>query len=101
MILSDTQILEEIKAGTILIEPFDIKNLGSNSYDIHLGKWLATYKDHELDAKKHNEIEYIEINSLDSLTTIQSNLFSSFSVEEIYITDNILNILINICYFFI
>ncbi len=61
MILSDTQILEEIKAGTILIEPFDIKNLGSNSYDIHLGKWLATYKDHELDAKKHNEIEYIEL----------------------------------------
>jgi dCTP deaminase len=28
---------------------------------VHLGKWLATYREHILDAKKHNEIEYFEI----------------------------------------
>jgi dCTP deaminase len=61
MILSDNQILKEIEQGTILIEPFNREDLGSNSYDLHLGKWLAVYKDHELDAKKHNEIEYIEL----------------------------------------
>jgi len=61
MILSDKQILEEIKRNNILIEPFDRKCLGTNSYDVHLGKYLATYKDDVLDAKKHNEIDVFEI----------------------------------------
>lgn len=61
MILSDTRILEEIEKGTIKITPYDRESLGSNSYDVHLGKWLATYKNHLLDAKQHNEIEYFEI----------------------------------------
>ncbi|MFT5915962.1 MAG: dCTP deaminase [Bacteroidia bacterium] len=61
MVLSDIQIAEEIKKGSILIEPFDPKCLGTNSYDVHLGKYLATYKDDVLDAKKHNEIDVFEI----------------------------------------
>jgi dCTP deaminase len=61
MILSDTEILKEITAKNIIIEPFNINNLGTNSYDVHLGKYLATYKDHILDARKHNEIESFEI----------------------------------------
>lgn len=61
MILTDKKILEEIDAGNIVIEPFDINCLGTNSYDVHLGKWLATYKDEVLDAKKHNQIESFEI----------------------------------------
>src|SRR4249919_1887169 len=61
MILSDKRILEEIEKGTIKIEPYDRACLGSNSYDVHLGKVLATYREHILDAKKHNEIEYFEI----------------------------------------
>jgi len=61
MILSDSRILEEIEKGTIKITPYDKDCLGSNSYDVHLGKTLATYREHILDAKKHNEIEYFEI----------------------------------------
>jgi len=61
MILSDTRILEEIDKGTIKVEPYSRACLGSNSYDVHLGKWLAKYKDEILDAKKHNQIEYFEI----------------------------------------
>lgn len=61
MILSDTRILEEIEKGTILISPYDRSKLGSNSYDVHLGKTLAIYKDAILDAKKHNEIVYFDI----------------------------------------
>jgi dCTP deaminase len=61
MILSDKRILEEIDKGTIIIEPFDQSCLGTNSYDVHLGKYLATYKSRVLDAKKHNEIEHFEI----------------------------------------
>lgn len=61
MILSDKKILEAIASGDIVIEPFDQANLGTNSYDVHLGKYLATYKDRVLDAKKHNAIEIFEI----------------------------------------
>jgi len=61
MILSDTRILEEIEKGTIKISPYTRECLGSNSYDVHLGKTLATYKEHQIDAKKHNLIEYFEI----------------------------------------
>lgn len=61
MILSDTRILEEMEKGTIKIEPYGRDCLGSNSYDVHLGKTLALYKDATLDAKKHNEIEYFDI----------------------------------------
>ncbi len=63
MILSDKQILKEIEKGTILIEPFDTNCLGTNSYDVHLGKYLAIYKDDVLDARKHNEIDVFEIPS--------------------------------------
>jgi len=61
MILSDSRILEEIAKQTIKIEPYDRKDLGSNSYDVHLGKWLATYDNAILDAKAHNTITYFEI----------------------------------------
>lgn len=61
MILTDKKILEQIEKGNIKIEPFNRKNLGSNSYDIHLGSTLAIYNDEILDAKKHNKITYFEI----------------------------------------
>lgn len=61
MILSDQRILEEIEKGTIKIEPYDRACLGSNSYDVHLGKHLALYEADELDAKKHNTIRHFEI----------------------------------------
>ena len=61
MILSDHRILEEIEKETIKIKPYDRAFLGTNSYDVHLSKHLATYKDQTLDAKKHNEIDHFEI----------------------------------------
>lgn len=61
MILTDVEILQEIQNGDIVIEPFDREHLGTNSYDVHLGKHLATYADDVLDAKKHNSIHFFEI----------------------------------------
>jgi dCTP deaminase len=61
MILSDLRILEEMEKGTIVVTPYNRDCLGSNSYDVHLGKYLALYTDTELDAKKHNMIEHFEI----------------------------------------
>ena len=61
MILSDKKIIEEIKKGNIVIKPFNLKNMGGNSYDVHLNKYFAQYKDKILDAKKHNKIKHFEI----------------------------------------
>ena len=61
MILVDSQILAQIESGAIVIEPYDRNCLGTNSYDVHLSKHLATYKNRVLDARKHNEIEHFEI----------------------------------------
>lgn len=61
MILTHKEILNQIKKGTIKIEPFDIQCLGTNSYDIHLGKYLSEYDDDILDCKKNNSIHTWEI----------------------------------------
>lgn len=61
MILTDQQILKAIEEGSIVIEPYDRSCLGTNSYDVHLGKWLATYDNRVLDARQHNTITYQEI----------------------------------------
>jgi dCTP deaminase len=61
MILSDKRILEEMEKGTIKVVPYSREDLGSNSYDVHLSKNLATYENEELDAKKHNTIKHFEI----------------------------------------
>ncbi len=61
MILSDTEILEAMKKGDIIVEPFDRNSLGTNSYDVRLGKHVALYRDEILDAREHNEIDHFEI----------------------------------------
>ncbi len=61
MILTDQQILKEMANGSIVISPFDPACIGSNSYDVHLGKTLAVYRDEVLDARLHNQIDYMEI----------------------------------------
>jgi dCTP deaminase len=61
VILSDIKIREAIETREIVIEPYRPECLGTNSYDVHLGKYLALYKDRVLDAKKHNQVEHFEI----------------------------------------
>lgn len=61
MILTDSAILLAINKGEIVIEPYDRKCLGSNSYDVHLSKHLATYCGGVLDAKKETPLNHFEI----------------------------------------
>jgi dCTP deaminase len=61
MILSDSKILKELKRKTIVIEPFRKDCLGANSYDVHLGKYLALYDEEILDARNHNHVHHFEI----------------------------------------
>lgn len=61
-ILSDSKILKEIKKGNIVITPFYKECLGSNSYDVHLGKIIGIYNPFEvLDAKENNLIMLFNI----------------------------------------
>ncbi|MDQ3140687.1 MAG: dCTP deaminase [Bacteroidota bacterium] len=80
MILSDKKIGEAILNKQIIIEPYRPECLGTNSYDVHLGKTLAVYLDHELDAKKHNKIRYIEIPE-DGFTLIPGTLYLGVTEE--------------------
>jgi dCTP deaminase len=52
MILSDKAILEAIQRGELVIEPFRRGALGSNSYDVHLGRYLRVYAVPALDARR-------------------------------------------------
>ena len=61
MILTDKKILEAIERREIVIEPFRRECLGTNSYDVHLGKYLGLYRNRVLDAKQHNQIDIFEI----------------------------------------
>lgn len=61
MLLSDRDILNEIKRGDIEIDPFNIENLGSNSYDLHLDPTLKTYTNDVLDARDEQPVDEITI----------------------------------------
>jgi dCTP deaminase len=61
VILTDLEIKKAIHEGNIVIDPYDPSCLGTNSYDVHLSKYLAVYVDEVLDAKKHNQIRHFEI----------------------------------------
>ncbi len=61
MILTKQKILAEIEKRNILIEPFEEKFLGPNSYELHLGRYLLVYPRRVLDAREHNEVEEIQI----------------------------------------
>lgn len=80
MILSDKLILQEIERGSIIIEPFNLDCLGTNSYDVHLGKYLATYKNRVLDARQHNEIDHFEIPK-DGFTLQPNTLYLGVTLE--------------------
>ena len=43
--LSDKRIIEEMQNGNIVIEPFDERQLGTNSYDCRLGEWYFNQGD--------------------------------------------------------
>jgi dCTP deaminase len=61
MILSDVKIREEMRRGRIVIRPFRRSCLGTNSYDVHLGPYLATYRTGALDARIPNPVREFRI----------------------------------------
>jgi dCTP deaminase len=49
VLLSDKRIMEEMSKGNVTIDPFDRRQLGTNSYDCRLGPWY-------FESQKHAEI---------------------------------------------
>ncbi|MBI1803246.1 MAG: dCTP deaminase [Ignavibacteriae bacterium] len=80
MILTDKQILAEMKRGTIVLKPFNRKYLGSNSYDVHLGAWMALYNDEILDAKLHNDVHHFKILT-EGMILVPSKLYLGVTQE--------------------
>lgn len=60
MILSDSAILSAIEKGDIVISPFDLSQLGSNSYDVRLGNTLKVYDESQMQVAGSFEIPYID-----------------------------------------
>lgn len=54
MILSDSKIRAAMDEGRIVIRPFRPDCLGTNSYDVHLGRYLSVYRTAALDARRPN-----------------------------------------------
>jgi len=61
MILSDVKIRDALRDRRIVIRPFRADCLGTNSYDVHLGPYLAVYEDAALDAREDNPVREFRI----------------------------------------
>lgn len=61
MILSNIDILEARRRGDIVIEPFDMKRLNPNSYNLRLHNELLFYEGRILDLKANNPVDRMMI----------------------------------------
>lgn len=82
MILTGKEILKQIKKENIKIEPFNIEDIESNSYDFHLENTLKVYKNSELDSNKENEMEEITITE-EGLTLLPDKIYIGTTQEVI------------------
>ena len=61
MILTGKELQKEVEKGRIIIDPFNIEDVETNSYDFHIDNTLYTYKKDILDPTEENPLEEIKI----------------------------------------
>jgi dCTP deaminase len=61
MILTGKEIQKEVKKGRIIIDPFNVEDVETNSYDFHIDNTLYTYKKNILDPTEENPLEELKI----------------------------------------
>lgn len=83
MVYTDTDILKEMKLRILQITPFNREQLGSNSYDLTLGKDLLIYTGSQLDAAKNNPIERFEIGK-EGTVLVPGELYLGVTRERTY-----------------
>ena len=59
--LSGMEIIKQMEAGNIVIEPFNPECIGPNSYSVHLGDELVIYDEDVLECKKKSKTRSISI----------------------------------------
>jgi dCTP deaminase len=86
VILFDSDILAAIQQGHVVIEPFDRKQLGTNSYDVRLAPTLLRYKapfrGGHLDMRSENETEKIKMDD-DGLLLEPGVLYLGSTMESV------------------
>lgn len=82
MILSGSKIDKEVKKGKIIINPYNPQDINPNSYNYTLGNYVKVYKNKELDSKKQQEVEIIEIPD-DGLIIYPDKIYLGFTKEVI------------------
>lgn len=80
MILGDAEILRAIEKGEIVIEPFNIEQLNSNSYNLRLHNKLLLVEDEIIDMKKACCVKEILIPE-DGLLLTPGNLYLGRTLE--------------------
>ena len=81
MILTGSQILAAIECKEIKIEPFDIKQLNTNSYDLRLAQDVLVYRDKILDAAVESPpVDYTQLSS-GGLLLVPGTLYLMRTVE--------------------
>ncbi len=80
MILSGRRIQSEVASGKLVIEPFEPKRLGPNSYNLRLHEELAVYTAPVLDMKKPLALERFKIPA-DGLVLEPGQLYLGRTIE--------------------
>lgn len=80
MILSGNRIRKEIQTGKIVIDPFEEKRLGPNSYNLRLHADLATYTNEILDMKVPQELRRFRVPS-EGMVLDPGKLFLGRTIE--------------------
>lgn len=55
-LLSDNNLRDALKRGQIVVRPLRPGAVGSNSIDVHLGRWLRVYDAHVLDVREETPV---------------------------------------------
>lgn len=59
--LSNNEIIEEIKEERIIVDPFNIRNLGPNSYDVRLGEFYFREQPSRVPSESYNMYDEDEV----------------------------------------
>ena len=78
--LTGNEIKLQVASGRIVIEPFYEKNIGPNSYDVHLSDELLAYTEAVLDPRQDNRYLEIKIPS-EGLVLLPGRVYLGKTVE--------------------
>ncbi len=94
MILSDRSIREELKAGRIVIEPYDDRDIQPSSVDLHLDRLFRVFRNHQrqvIDVKRAQEdlTELVEVDGDNAFILHPGEFVLGSSSERVGVPDDL------------